>query len=119
MIVVHIGDKRAVEPIRRELEKAVLEAQKTGNWHTESWEMGIYAFGLGQLQDQAAIPLLKIMLDAPPEKTKELKFVYFIAESAAQALRSFGFVVEGDGIKGGYRIVREPAMIEQGKPENR
>jgi len=118
-ILADIGDKRAVEPIRRALENAVLEAQKTGNWNTESWAMGVYAFALGRLQDQAAIPLLKIMLAAPPEPTKVSNLMYNIAESAADALRSFGFIVEGDRIKGGFRIVKEPAMNEQGKPENR
>jgi HEAT repeat protein len=100
-----IGAKCAVKPIMVALEEYVSLARQTGNWDRNSWAMRVYAGALGQIGDTQAIPLLKKMLDAPPQKTKALKPKYLVADEAARALRSLGLEVIGDMEKGGYKLV--------------
>jgi HEAT repeat protein len=87
------------------LEEYVSEARQTGNWDRNSWAMRVYAGALGQIGDQQAIPLLKKMLDAPPQRTKAPTPKYLVADTAARALRSLDLEVTGDVEKGGYKLV--------------
>jgi hypothetical protein len=101
----HIGDRRAVEPIMVELEACVRRAQQEENWDRNDWAMHSYAGALGQIGDPRAVPLLRETLAAGPQQTKVGTPIYLVAEAAADALRSLGVEVEGDRIKGGYRVV--------------
>jgi hypothetical protein len=65
-----------------------------------------YAGALGQIGDPGAVPLLKETLAARPQQAKAATRIYLVAEAAARALRSLGLKVEGDRIKGGYRVVQ-------------
>jgi HEAT repeat protein len=103
----NIGDKRAAEPIIAALEECVSQAEQTSNWDTNSWAMRLYAGALGQLGDARAIPVLKRMLQAGPQRTKAGPPKYMVAEAAAQAFRSLGLKVEGKD--GRYRVISEPA----------
>lgn len=116
-----MGDKRAAKPIRDALEALVREGEK-GNWGN-GWAISVYAQALGSLRDQEAIPTLKKMLQAPPQKTKTGELKYLIAGVAFDALRQLGVKVEGD--KGDYRIIEiapqetapRPGEIEAGRPD--
>ena len=107
-----IGDKRASAPIMAALEECVSQAQQTGNWDMNSWAMRVYAGALGQIGDPGAVPLLKKMLIAGPQKTKASKPLYFVAEEAAKALRSLGLEVTGDREKGGYKVIEVASLAE-------
>jgi HEAT repeat protein len=102
-----IGDKRAVQPIMTALDECIGEAKETGSWHQQDMTMLRYVEALKGLGDPRAIPLLKSLLEAGPQRTK-VGAKYTLAEEAANALRSCGVQVEGDIDKGGYRIVAEP-----------
>jgi HEAT repeat protein len=108
-----IGEKRAAEPIMAALEECVSKAQQTGNWDMNSWAvMRVYAGALGKIGDPRAIPLLKKMLDAPPQRTKAPTPLYLIADAAARALRSLGLEVTGDREKGGYKLIETALNTE-------
>jgi len=70
------------------------------------------AHALGQLHDPEAIAVLKVALEAGPQRTK-VGHAYFVAEAAAGALRRFGFRIEGDTVKGGYHIAGAPAVSQE------
>jgi len=109
-----IGDKRAVQPIMNALDQCVDDAHDTGNWHQQDMTMLRYIGALKELGDPTAIPLLKRLLEAGPhpQRTK-VGAKYMLAEEAADALRSFGFHVEGDIDEGGYRILTEKKPSRQ------
>jgi beta-lactamase regulating signal transducer with metallopeptidase domain/TolA-binding protein len=106
-----IGDRRAVEPIMGALQERLSSAKQAGSWEADSWLMRRYAEALGQLRDARAIPLLKELLRAAPQKTKADRDISLMAEAVAGALRRFGYQVTGDQEKG-YEIAeglaREP-----------
>jgi len=108
-----IGDKRAVQPIMNALDQCVDEAHENGNWHQQDMTMLRYIGALKGLGDPKAISPLKRLLGAGahPQRTK-VGAKYLLADAAAEALRSFGFQVEGDIDEGGYRIVAEPDELE-------
>jgi hypothetical protein len=99
-----IRDRRAAKPVMAALEEVVSSAQKAGNWDMNSWAMRVYAGALGQIGDPQAIPLLKKMLNAGPQRTKGTP-KYLVAEEAAEALRLLGLEVTGEAEKGGYQVV--------------
>jgi len=99
-----IRDRRAAKPIMAALEESVSFAQKTGNWDMNSWALRVYAGALGQIGDPQAIPLLKKMLNAGPQRTKGTP-KYLVAEAAAEALRLLGLEVTGDAEQGGYQVI--------------
>lgn len=108
-----IGDKRAAQPIMNALDECVNEAHENGNWHQQDMTMLRYIGALKELGDAKAVPVLKRGLEAGahPQRTKG-GAKYLLADAAAEALRSFGFQVEGDIDDGGYRIVAKPDELE-------
>ncbi|MHC4166086.1 MAG: HEAT repeat domain-containing protein [Planctomycetota bacterium] len=112
----HIGDRRATIPIMIALEECINRAQKADNWDVNSWDMRVYAGALGQIGDNRAVPLLRRMLLAGPQRTKAPTRRYWVAEAAARALRSLGVEVTGDMDKGNYQIVKVSPQESAPKP---
>jgi len=104
-------DRRAVRPIMGALESCLAEAQRTADWNRQDSLMIACAHALGQLRDPEAIALLKVALQAGPQRTKAGQS-YLVAYAAAGALHSFGFLTEEDRAKGGYHIVAAPAPAQ-------
>ncbi len=105
-------DRRAVRPIMAALEGGLAEAQRTGDWNHQNQLMLACAGALGRLRDREAIPVLKAALQAGPQRNK-VGQSYLLAEAAAEALRGFGFRIDGDRAKGEYHIVAAPAASQE------
>lgn len=113
-------DRRAVHPLMAGLESCLAEAQRTGNWDNEYNLMQACIMALGHLGDRQAIPVLETALQAGPQRTKKTSEhgqTYLVAEAAAGVLRTFGFHIDGDRVKGGYKITAVPSReAPAGKP---
>lgn len=115
-----IGNRRVTRLIMDALEECVSKAEETGDWDMNSWDMRAYAGALGQIGDSHAMPILKNLLFAGPQRTKSPTPIYLVAEAAARALRSLGVAVTGDREKGGYKVIEvAPQEVVQKQGENK
>ncbi|MBN2577404.1 MAG: HEAT repeat domain-containing protein [Pirellulales bacterium] len=111
LALVAQNEKQAFQPLMTMTEEWLSEAEKTGDWNRKD-RVFSYIRALNQMGDPRAIPLLKKLLKAGPQYYKDGED-YSVAEAAAEALRKFGYRVEGDRIKGGYRILAEPGKTKE------
>jgi hypothetical protein len=102
------ADPRAVSPIAAECRRWFHEASGTGNWNHRQCLIRTYVDALSTLHDPAAIPTLREMLRSGPVECDKGGKQYIVAESAATAMRKFGFRIEGEPSLTGFRIVTNP-----------
>jgi hypothetical protein len=101
-----VGESRAVEPILAALQECLEKARRTGDWNADSLAMRNYAEAFWHLHDQRAVPVLKEMLTAGPQTTKNGK-EYLVRQSAAVALRAMGIQVAEDKEAGVFTIIEK------------